>query len=188
MLLFIEPTPPNGDGWNERTIEMPDGLLRTAVSQAAHSVAIELADGAGRVTGGEAVGVLDVIGGRAGSSVSTFHVPPHHRWQSDRLRFHFDSSWRDASPSVTVSLRHLRSLRSHPRALVVDCGSRTDLDLDGAPVSAIVVGAPTVARHLDTTEALRSVEWRGWHVLQNDDPFEGPSLRVLTTHSQAWWD
>ena len=119
--------------------------------------------------------------------MSTFHVPPHYRWESDRLTFHFDSSWRDAPPSVAVSLRHLRSLRSHPRALVVDDDGRTTLDLEGAPVSAIVVGAPKETEHPGTAEPAHGVDWRGWHVIQVDDPFDGPSLRVLTTHSQAWW-
>ncbi len=211
MLLFIEPTPPNGDGWLERTIDVPGGRVRTAVAEAGHSVAIELDDAElngtelsdaesdesgldlaaatadGGVVGGEAVGELDLIGGGAGSPVSTFHVPRHYRWEAERLTFRFDSSWREAGPSVAVSLRHLRSLRSHPRALSVDDDGRTMLDLDGAPVSAIVMGAPTEAQHPDTAELAHSVDWRGWHVLQVDDPFAGLSLRVLTTHSQAWW-
>ncbi len=200
MLLFIEPTPPNGEGWLERTIDMPGGQVRTAVTQAGHSVAIELDDAesdgaelgevraaAGGVVGGEAVGELDLIGGGAGSPVSTFHVPRHYRWGTERLTFRVDSSWREAGPSVAVSLRHLGSLRSHPRALVVDCDGRTTLDLEGAPVSAIVMAAPREAQHPDTAEPAHSVDWRGWHVLEVDDPFAGLSLRVLTTHSRAWW-
>lgn len=139
---------------------------------------------------GETVGVFDLLAERA-EPVSPMHLPPFFRWEAGRWSFTFESSWRTAAPSVVVSLRHLRSLRRHPRALVIEhdqgehdesVGVPIDGDSSEPPVAALEMAAPT--RH-DPGRASLTVEWRGWHVVQVDDPFRGTEAQVLATHTRA---
>jgi hypothetical protein len=79
----------------------------------------------------------------------------------------------------------MQSLRRHPRALVVDDPERT-AEVGGSPVACIVMSASRSVHDVVKSEPQLRVEWRGWHVVDVDDPFEGLRRRVLTTHTEVW--
>lgn len=122
----------------------------------------------------ESLGMAEVVSPHAmdpeNEAVSSFHLPPYYRWERGGFSCEFVAEWREGRPSVAASLRHMQSLRPHPRALIV-------ASADGAVTSAIVVGTPT--------EGGTRVDWRGWHVIDVDEPYVGPTRRIVTTHTRV---
>lgn len=117
--------------------------------------------------------------------ISSFHLPPFYRWERSGFSCQFTAEWREGVSSVAVSLRHMQSLRPHPRALLVEDPKR-QVDLNGAPASAIVIGTPNTVEHPETGEPGTRVDWRGWHVIDGEDLFDGPTRRVLATHTEVF--
>lgn len=186
MLLFPRPSTVV-DGW-QRSAQFPveaTGItVIAAVSHGRHAVWLgadsHLSDSDGD-SAGETVGPIDVVPGV--EPVSPVHLPPYYRWTEDGWSFEFQSSKREGAPLVAASLRHLRSLRRHPRALVVEAEA-TD-GVDDAPIAALVVGTPTTLSGDAEGPRTLVIEWRGWHVVEVDDPFRGVELHVLATHTRA---
>lgn len=106
-------------------------------------------------------------------AVSSFHLPPYYRWQSGPFSCEFTAEWREGAPSAAVSIRHMQSLRRHPRSLVTEGG-------DGSTLSAIVIGTPSPGSERP------AVDWRSWYVVDVEDPFDGPTRRILTTHTRVF--
>lgn len=167
MLLFTTPSF-DGDPWPlSRSFEGNGLTINVALDADQHVVSVRPSpDDDDRIA--EAVGPAGRWPGD--EAVSSFHLPPYYRWQRGRFLCEFTAEWREGASSIAMSIRHMEALRRHPRSLAVD-GDQ------GVPVSAIVIGTPN-------PEAEQvSVDWRGWYVLDVEDPFEGATRRILTTHT-----
>lgn len=181
MLLFT--SAPAVDADFQRTNEWLDELtgIRIAggVARGRHAVRLD----AGTVSSGETVGPI-VVAPVGAEPVSPLHLPPFYRWDDGGWSFEFQSSWRTTGLLVAGSRRHLRSLRRHPRAVVIEPGDVEADDVD-APVAALVVGLPRMAAGESGDGTRMTVEWRGWHVIEVDVPFVGTESHVLATHTRA---
>ena len=192
MLLFAEPSTA-ADDWSkskQMTDEATGVVVFAAVAPGRHTVRLALgADhGAeGLSDAGETVGPIGA--GEAGTSehVSPVQLPPYYRWQDEGWAFEFQSWRRTAAPVVAVSLRHMAGLRSHPRAVVVEEETPVAQRLAGAdaPIAALVVSAPKNMTGQSGGPVTIAIEWRGWHVVEVDEPFQGPETHVVTTHTRA---
>ena len=167
MLLFTTPSL-DGDqgGWAESKSFFAEGLsVNVSLDTGRHMVSIHS-------TLDDHQQMAEVVSPTGLSPddepVSSFHLPPYYRWERGSFSCRFITEWRDGTSSVAVSLRHMASVRTHPRALVVDGPA-------GVPVAAIVIGTPAEAVDPDTGESGLRVDWRGWHVIDVD--------RILATHT-----
>lgn len=171
MLLFTEPTlSSDASAWAESvTFDNADLVVEASLDHGRHLVSVYSGDDrAAELVSPTAFRPED-------EPVSSFHLPPYYRWERGLFSCRFTAEWRDSAASVAVSLRHLTSLRGHPRALVVDEA--------GVAVSAIVLGTPSEVTDPETNEPALRTDWRGWYVIEADDPFNGPIKRVLATHT-----
>ena len=183
MLLFPQPLDSIDDGWTLRSesVAVADSahmVIRAGVGSGLHLVEVELAGASEPSSGGEAVGSPGALGAGAGDPVSWAHLPPEYRWDDGPFSFRFLASWRDAAPSVAVSMRHLRSLRAHPQALVAPSAidEFAPKSAGDSPASVLVMGTPEV----DGNGV--ALEWRGWHVVADGSNDDG--VRVLATHTR----
>ncbi len=147
-----------------------DLFVEAGVGVGQHLVLVRSADGER--------GVVEVVSPKGlavdDEPVSSFHLPPYYRWECGGFSCVFTAEWRVGAASLAVSLRHIESLRRHPRALIAEAP-------DGLPLSVIVASTPAPRPEQP------AVDWRGWHVVDVDDPFDGRTRRILATHTAVFW-